>query len=329
MTFTHRCARLGAGLATLALTTAPLLPALANAQATDDKPALKIVVPFAAGTPTDTIARALGQALTRSLSRPVVVDNRPGAAGGIGTEYVAQAPADGQTLLLTVNSTVTINPLLYSKLKYDPMKDLAPVALVASGGYLLVANPGTGLRDVAGLVKAAQQRPGVINYASYGPGSMSHMCAEVFQAMAGVKLYHVPYKAGSLNDILGGQVELGFEPVGPTIAHVQNGRLAGLASTTEGRLDALPGVPAMAESLRGYDCTAWVGVLAPVRTPAAVRKGLADALLAIARTPEFARQMKDIGLAAQPADADSFAQVVRRDHERWAQVVRPLRIKLD
>jgi tripartite-type tricarboxylate transporter receptor subunit TctC len=311
-------------LVALALTAAP-----AVAQSPVDRGTLKIIVPFAAGTPTDSIARNLAQALAKSMDKPVVVDNRPGAAGGIGTEAVALAPPDGQTLLLTVNSTVTINPLLYTKLKYDSMKDLAPVAMVASGGYLLVANRATGLRTVADLLKAAKQKPGAINYASYGPGSMSHMCAEVFQAMTGVRLFHVPYKAGSLNDILGGQVELGFEPIGPTIGHVQGGRLAALAATTPARIEALPDVPALSESLRGYDCTAWVGVLAPARTPPATRKAIADHLLATARSAEFARLMKDIGLAAHPMEADAFSRHMQRDHERWAQVVKPLGIKLD
>ena len=302
----------------------------AKVDATADRPPIRLIVPFAAGTPTDMIARTLGQDLAASLKRAVVVDNRPGAAGGIGTEAVVNAAPDGQTLLLTVNSTVTINPLLYGKLRYDPMKDLAPVAMVALGGYVLVASPQSGHKDVAGLVRAAKARPSAINYASYGTGSMSHMCGEVFQAMHGVKLFHVPYKAGSLNDILGGQVELGFEPIGPTIPHVQSGKLAALAVTTPERVDAMPGVPPMAESTAGYQCTAWVGVLAPARTPAELRSALADAVLRIASTPKFANQMKDIGgLAAMPANAEQFAQIVRQDHDKWAKVVKPLNIQLD
>lgn len=326
----HGALTVTAVIAALTCAVAPSHAQPAKADAAADRPPIRLIVPFAAGTPTDMIARTLGQGLAASLKRTVLVDNRPGAAGGIGTEAVVNAAPDGQTLLLTVNSTVTINPLLYGKLRYDPIKDLAPVAMVALGGYVLVASPQSGHKDVAGLVRAAKARPGSINYASYGTGSMSHMCGEVFQAMHGVKLFHVPYKAGSLNDILGGQVELGFEPIGPTIPHVQGGKLTALAVTTGARIEAMPGVPAMAEALPGYECTAWVGVLAPARTPPDVRSALAGAVLGIATTPKFASQMKDIGgLAAMPASAEQFTQIVRQDHDKWARVVKPLNIQLD
>jgi tripartite-type tricarboxylate transporter receptor subunit TctC len=301
----------------------------AISQVLSDKPNIRLIVPFAAGTPTDVIARTLAIGLAKSLDRNVVVDNRPGAAGSIGTEAVVTAPADGQTLLLTVNSTVTINPLLYTKLRYDPMRDLAPIALVATGGYMLVANPQSGFQSVQDLIRVAKAKPASINYASYGTGSMSHMCAEVFQAMADVKLFHVPYRAGSLTDILGGQIPIGFEPVGPTIPHVQSKKLNGLAATASRRVEALPSIPSMNEVLRDYDCTAWVGILVPVRTPPELRSLLSEKILKIATTPEFSKQMRDIGLVAQSANEQQFSQLVRLDHEKWGKIVAPLNIKLD
>ncbi len=314
--------------AALALTVAGMAQAQAPAMPTATP--LRIIVPFAAGTPTDAIARTIGEGLARSMSRTVVVDNRPGAAGTIGTDAVVTAAPDGQTLLLTVNSPVTINPLLYTKLRHNPLKELAPVAMVASGGYLLVANPATGLRTVGDLIGAARVRPGKINYASYGPGSMSHMCAEIFQSMTQTRLYHVPYKSGSLTDILGGQVDIGFEPIGPAIGHVQSGKLEALGVTASRRIAVLPQVPAIAEALPGFDCIAWVGVLAPAATPAATRTALAEKILAIASTPEFARLMRDVGgLAAQPAGEAQFAQAIQEDHEKWARITRPLAIRLD
>jgi len=307
----------------------PMIACQAAAQAAADKPVMKLVVPFAAGTPTDVTARMVAQGMAKSLGRTVIVDNRPGAAGSIATEAVAKAPADGNTVLLTVNSTVTINPILYTRLRYDPMKDLAPVALVGKGGYLLVTSPKSGLGSVGELVKAARERPGKVNYASYGVGSMSHMCAEMFQAVAGVRLFHVPYKAGSMNDILGGQVDAGFEPMASAIPHVAQKKLNGLATTSAGRVEALPGVPALGEAFPGYECTGWVGVLVPAKTPGDVRGAIESAVLKVAATAEFSRQMKEMGSEAVPGSASDFGRLVREDHEKWQRVLAPLHLQLD
>lgn len=293
------------------------------------QPPLKLIVPFPAGTPVDVMARTLAQTLATELARPVIVDNRPGAAGNIGTEAVINAPADGATLLFTVGNPITINPLLYTKLKANPMKELKPIAKLATGGVTLVSRRDLGLHTAKDLELKAKAEPGKLTYTSLGLGSLSHMCAEIFQAMTQAKLLHVPYKAGGLVDMIGGQVDIGFEPTAPALPHIQNGTIVALAVTTRGRIDILKDVPPMADTYAGYECTSWGGVLAPGNLPDAQQAALSAAVIKAAKTPAYSRLLLSMGFELDVQDWKGLGQTIREDHAKWERVLKPLNIRLD
>jgi tripartite-type tricarboxylate transporter receptor subunit TctC len=307
------------------------LGAAAQSLPSPDGPPIRFEVPFGVGANADVVARTVAQKLSAIIQRPVIVENKAGAGGNIASEYVANALPDGKTLLFTVNNVITVNPHLYKKLQKNPMTDLTPVAMVyASGGYLLVASVKSGYKSVAEVIAAAKEKPGALNFASYGIGTMPHMCGELLQSAAGIKLSHVPYKTGSLIDVIGGQIELAFEPTGPALEHIRAGKLTALAITGPARISVLPNVPTMAETLPGYSCGGWVGILAPARTPPDIVNGLSAEILKVAREPEFSKQRESEGGRLPTAGTpQEFGKIMKEDYDLWGKIIGNLNVDLD
>ncbi|MGE0875346.1 MAG: tripartite tricarboxylate transporter substrate binding protein [Burkholderiales bacterium] len=301
-----------------------------NAQ-TDQYPEkpIRIVSPFPPGGANDIIARMLATRLSANFGRPVVVENKPGAAGGIGSALVAKAEADGYSLVMGTLATHGINPSIYKSLQYDVLKDFAPVAMVASIPIVLTGNPAVQARDVKSLLQVARQSPGKLNFASSGVGSVNHLAGELFKSMARVEIVHVPYKgsAPALVDLLGGQVRLMFDLLPSSLAHIQSGKLKAFAVTTATRSTLLPNVPTMVEAgLKGYDVSSWFGVFAPSGTPKGIVEKLNAEIVRVLRTKSMRDQMLTQGAEPTPTSTKDFGAVVRRDLGTWAKVVKDLGI---
>jgi tripartite-type tricarboxylate transporter receptor subunit TctC len=300
-----------------------LAPGLAHAQDYPARP-VKLVVPFAPAGGNDVFARLLAQRLSEVWKQQVIVENRPGAGGNIGTEFVAKAPADGYTLLLGHTGTLAINPSLYTKLAVDPQRDFAPISLIASTPLVLVVHPQVPAKSVAELLAMAKEKPGKLNFASSGSGTGSHLAGELFQTMAGVQITHVPYKGTSpaVTDLLGGQVQMMFSVIPTALPYVQGGRLKALAVTGANRLTMLPGVPTVAASgLPGFESTLSYGVLAPKGTPMAVINEVHGQTARLLATAAFRERLANEGaepLAGTPAQ---FAALIRLETEKWHKVV--------
>ncbi|CAN0166188.1 unnamed protein product, partial [Phaeothamnion confervicola] len=306
------------------------LAAGALAQAYPAK-AVRIVVPFAAGGGTDSLARLLGMKLQESLGQTFVIDNRPGAGGTIGTEIAARAPPDGYTLL-AVNAGHVINPHLYKTLTYDTVKSFAPVALWGTASYVLVVHPSVPATSVKELIALAKRRSDM-TFASSGNASTTHLAAELFNNMAGTKMTHVPYKGGGPANtaLISGEVTCYFGSIGGSLPHIHSGRLRTLAVTGIKRSSALPLVPTIAESaLPGYDVTGWFGMLAPAGTPhdavAALNKEVNRAL----QQPEFRKRLLDAeGADPAPLSTAEFAQFITAELRKYAEIVRISGARLD
>jgi tripartite-type tricarboxylate transporter receptor subunit TctC len=293
--------------------------------------AVKVVVPFAAGGPADIYARFVAQRLSDALGQSFTVDNRPGGGSVIGTDMAAKAPADGYTLLMMSN-THTVNESLIPNKPFALMKDFVPVAPVNYSDLVLVAHPKTGFNTLKDLIAAAKAKPRGLNYASSGPGTPYHMAGELFKAMAGVDITHVPYKgsSGARTDVLGGQVEMMFDAVPTMQPHIASGKLKALATSGRVRSGVLPEVPTVAEAgVPGYEATIWLGVMAPAGTPRAVLARLnAEIGRMVGRADvkaEWARQ----GAAPLAMSLDEFGAYLRGDIEKWARIVKISGAKAD
>jgi tripartite-type tricarboxylate transporter receptor subunit TctC len=292
---------------------------------------LKLIVPFTPGTGIDIVARTVGPRLSQRLGRPVVVENRVGASGNIGTEAVARAPADGNTLLVSVN-TLVMNRSLYRHLPFDALKDLVPVALTSWGQLILVTPPSTGIRSAPELVAAAKARPGRLNYASPGIGTPHHMSMELFKQTAGVFLTHIPYRgtAQAVTDLLGGQVEAMFLPIHVALPHVRAGKLVALGIGSDKRHPLLPELPTLAEAKAGnVNVDMWYGIFAPPGTPADQVAKLNQELRDILAAPEVRTAFQAQGMDPAWSSAEEFRRLVSRDADRWAGVVRTANIKAE
>ena len=287
--------------------------------------AIKIIVPFAAGGGNDVFARQIAQRLAELRGQPVVVENKPGAGGNLGTEFVVRAAPDGATLLLGHSGTLAINPALYPKLAFDTQRDLAPVASFASAPLVLVVHPTLAARSVAELVALAKASPGRLNYASSGNGTGAHLTGELFEFQSGAKIVHVPYRgtAPALSDLIGGQVQMMFSVTPPVLQHIASGRLRALAVTGTRRLPSLPQVPTVAESgLPGFESSLSYGLLAPRATPAALVRELSAQVLKAAGDASFRERLAAEGavpLAGGPAE---FAALIKAESTKWAEVVK-------
>ena len=317
----------GALLAFSALAAAPM----AGAQAYPAKP-IRIVVPFPPGGATDILARAVAQKLTDAWGQAVVVDNRPGAGGNIGSEIVAKAAPDGYTLEMGTVGTHAINASLYAKMPYDHVKDFAPVILVAGVPNVLVVNPTLPVNSVQELIAYAKANPGKLNFASSGNGTSIHLAGELFKVMAGVQMTHIPYKgsAPALQDLIGGQVQLMFDNLPPSLPHIKAGKLRALAVTSATRSSALPDTPTIAESgLPGFEASSWFGVLAPAGTPPAIIARLNAEIGAWLASAEAKEKMLALGANIGGGSPEDFARHIAAETAKWQKVVKASGAKVD
>jgi tripartite-type tricarboxylate transporter receptor subunit TctC len=311
-------------VAALLLLGLPGAVAAADAPPYPSKP-LRFVVPFPAGGPLDIAARLIGQELAQAWGQPVVIDNRPGAGGNIGAEFVARAPADGYTVVMGAVSTHAINVSLYRKLPYDPLADFAPVTLVANMPNVLVVHRSLPARDVRELVALARARPAQLHFASGSTGSACHLAGALFNTLAGVRMTHVPYKgaAPAVTDLIGGHVELMFDNLASALPNVQAGRVRALGVTTRTRAAALPALPTLHEAgLPGFDIGTWFGVLAPAATPPAVVATLNAAILRALDAPAVGERFRALGAPPAGGTPAQFAALIRTDIAKYEKIVR-------
>lgn len=319
---------LAATCLTLATT---LATTLALAGPYPDKP-IRLVVPFPPGGTTDLLGRVLATRLSETLGQQVVVDNRPGAGGTIGSDVVAKAPADGYTLLFGTVGTQSINATLYKKLPFDAQKDFSPVALFAGVPNILVVNPNVPARNVRELVSYAKANPGKLNMGSAGNGTTNHLSGELFKSMAGIEIVHVPYKGSgpAMADLLANQVQLMFDNLPGSLPHVKAGRLRALAVTSATRSPALPDVPTMAEAgISGYEADVWFGVVAPRGLPPAVASRLSQEITRIAQDKAMRDKLVHAGASPLTSTPEQFSVLIRRDTDKWAKLVRESGASID
>ncbi|CAN7466871.1 tripartite tricarboxylate transporter substrate binding protein [Variovorax paradoxus] len=308
----------------LGLVAAAGLPAHAQSEARS----IRIVVPFAAGGGNDVFARQMAKGLGELRKQGVIVDNKPGAGGNLGTEQVVRSAPDGSTLLLGHTGTVSINPALYKGLKFDARKDLLPVAMFASSALVLVVPAASKIRTVAELVAEAKARPGLLDYASSGSGTGGHLTGELFAERTGTRINHIPYKGTNpgLTDLAGGQVQMMFSVVPPALALVKGGRLRAIAVTGAKRLPSLPEVPTVAESglreLAGFESTLTYGVLAPRGTPDAFVKELSAQMLQVAGSAEFQSRLGVEGAVPLLGGPAEYAALIAKESALWAGIVK-------
>jgi tripartite-type tricarboxylate transporter receptor subunit TctC len=301
----------------------------AHSQAYPSRP-VRWIVPFPAGGPSDILARLIGQSLTERLGQPFVIENRAGASGNIGTQAVVAAPPDGHTLLF-VAAPNAINVTLYPNLGFNFVRDIAPVAMIARGALIMLVTPSFRAESVAQFITYAKANPGKINMASAGSGTPPHVAGELFKAMTGIDMVHVPYRgvAPAITDLLGGQVHVLFDPVPSSIAYVRSGQLRALAVTTAERSQLLPDTPALNEFVPGYEASTWFGAGAPRETPGDIVDKLNSAINAILGEPAMKARLADLGasvFATSPAD---FGKFVAAEADKWGKVVTLAGIKPD
>jgi tripartite-type tricarboxylate transporter receptor subunit TctC len=291
-----------------------------------------MVIPFPPGGTTDILGRIASQKLSEALGQQVVPDNRSGASGNIGTEQVAKAPPDGYTLLTAPGSTLTIHPSLYAKLGFDPLRDFAPVTILAGVPNLLVVHPSLPVRNVKELIALAKSKPDQLNYASTGAGQSTHLSMELFKNMAGVKIVHVPYKgsAPAVTDLLGGHVPMMFDNMPSALPHVKAGKLRALGVSTSKRSATAPDVPTVAESgLPGFDVTVWFAVLAPAATPRDIVTRLNRVLVKALQGADVREKLASQGAEPIGNTPEQFTAQMKADLAKWAKVVKAANIKLD
>lgn len=301
----------------------PLLLGASHVQAAWPERPVTLVVPYTPGGVTDALARNVAKVLSEKIKQPVVVENRPGGGANIGAAHVANADPDGYTLLMGSAATHAINVSLYQKLPYDPIKDFAPISLVAQVPNVLVVHPSVPAHNVKELIAYAKANPGKLNFGSSGAGGTIHLSGELFKSMAGVQMTHVPYKgsAPAVNDLLGGQIQLMFDS--SVVPHVKAGKLRALGVTSAKRSSALPEVPTIAEAgLPGYEATAWFGILAPAGTPEPVIKKLNTEISAVLRDPSIVKWMEAQGFDAAGGSPAEFAAHIQKETTKWARVVK-------
>lgn len=284
---------------------------------------LRLIVPYPPGGLTDAVARQVGTALAERVKQPVVIENIAGGGGNIGADKAAKSPADGYTLYIGNNATVGINTLIYKKLPFDPIKDLAPISLIAESQTVLVVHPSLPVKSLGELIALARAKPGQLNFGSTGTGGLSHLASEMLKSVAKLQMTHVPYKGTgpALNDLLGGQIQLMFNDT--VIPHIKAEKLRALGVTGTRRWRELPEVPTLAElGVAGYETYNWFGILAPVGTPAAVVAQLNRELVAVMKDPAMQAWMQSRGAEAVSNSAAEFAAYIRKDLEKWTRVVK-------
>jgi len=305
----------------------PAVSRFASAQTYPTRP-VRLVLTTTPGGSADVLARLIGQELSERLGQPFVIDNRPGAGGNIGTEAVVRAAPDGYTLLLVAPNNA-VNASFYDKLNFNFIRDIAPVASLTRGPFVMVVNPSFPAKTVPEFIAYAKANPGTINFASGGTGFAAHLAGELFKVMTGVNMVHVPYRgqAPAMTDLLGGQVQVMFDPVVSSIAHIRAGKLRPLAVTTLTRSEALPDVPTVGDFVAGYEVSVWFGIGAPRNTPGEIVDKLNREINARLADPRIKAQLADLGgtaLAGSPAD---FGKLIADETEKWGKVIRAANIK--
>ena len=320
---------MGLGLKAAAGLVLAILAAGAVAQAYPSRP-VHLIVPNATGGLADICARLVAAKLGETLGQSFLVENRPGAGGTLGTAAAVKAAPDGYTLLAVFDSHAT-NPALFASLPYDTLADLAPVSLLARGPLVLVVRPGLGAADVAEFVKLARSKPGAINFATVGPGSPARLLMELFRLEAGIDVTMVDYKGAvtALADLVGGQVDAMFATVPSVSPHLKAGRLRALAITSSRTSAVLPGVPAMSETYPGFVSEAWVGLLAPARTPPDIVARLNAEVATILERPDMKTRFAELGLEAAPGTPEQLDRWIRAEMERWGRVIRERKIAIE
>jgi tripartite-type tricarboxylate transporter receptor subunit TctC len=318
---------LAVALATLALSANGFAQ---GAAAFPDRP-IKLVVPYPPGGSTDPVARLLAGDISQRLGQPVVVDNKAGAAGSIGTEFTVRAPADGYTILLHT-SVISTEPSAKKNLPYDVKRDLAPITLAVTGPYLLVVHPSLPVKNVGDLIAYAKANPGKLNFGSAGQGSSGHLIGEMFKAAAGIDMVHVPFKGGgpSIAALAGNEVQLLFDTISGSKALADSGKLRALAVTSAGRSPVMPSVPTVSESgLRNFSVVYWLGIFAPAKTPQPIVDKLYGAFKASLDSPGVRDKLMATGQVVEGAPPSAFAAVLDTDIKRWKEVIEGAKIELE
>ncbi len=305
-----------------------LLPQIGAAQTAYPSRTVRLMVPSAAGGGTDTVARVIAQKLSESLGQQFVVDNRPGAGQMIGTESVAKSPPDGYTLLMSA-STLALNPIMYKKVPYDAVRDFAPVTQVASLPAVLLVHPSLPVKTVPELIALAKRRPGQIDFASAGIGTLPQISVELLKSMAGIDLVHIPYKgsAPGMIALLSGQVSVMVPNLFTSLPHIRAGKLRALGVTTAKRVNALPELPAIAETVPGYEFSQWYGVLAPAGTPREIVTRLQVEIARTLRLPELSTRLAHDGAEPVGSTPEDFAALIRSETVKWARVAKTAGIR--
>ncbi len=326
LTFNKRTAL--AAIALLAISCA--IPA--SAQSDWPSRPIKLVVPFGAGGGTDVLGRLLAQKLTESLGQPVMVDNRAGAGGSVGTAEVSRAPADGYTIMLGTNSTHAINPGIYAKLPYNAIKDFSPVSLIATNRFVMVVPASLPVKNLGELISLAKANPGKYDYASSGNGTTSHLAASLFVSMSGAQLTHIPYKSNgpALNDLLAGRVAVMFDNITALQSHIESGALRAIATTGLTRSPVLKDVPTLDEAgVKDYAINGWFGVFAPTGTPVEAVNRLNRELVRIVALPEIRERLNAIGADAQTSTPAQFRQLIATELPKWAGIIQTAGARID
>jgi tripartite-type tricarboxylate transporter receptor subunit TctC len=305
----------------------PVLSRTARAQAYPSRP-VHIIVPFAAAGPNDIVARVVAQWMSEHLGQPFVIENRPGAGTNVGTEIVVHAPPDGYTALV-VSSSHAINATLYDKLNFSFIRDIAPVASIMRVPNVMVVNPAFPARSVREFIDYGKANPGKLNFASSGIGASNHMSGELFKAMTGLDMTHVPYRSSgpALTDLISGQVQVMFDAMSSSVEHIRGGRLRPLGITTATKADALPGVPVIADVVPGYEVSNWFGFGMPRSTPADVIMTFNKAVNAAVADPKLKVRLADLGGILMPGSPADFGKLIAEETEKWGKVIRSANIK--
>jgi tripartite-type tricarboxylate transporter receptor subunit TctC len=311
-------------LAALALA---MLPVIATAQSYPTKP-IRLVVPFPPAGATDILSRELARMLSERLKQQVIVDNKPGAGGTLGSDIVAKSAPDGYTIQMATSSTHSIGPSLNPKIPYNAQADFTPVAHVANATNVLVVSPSVKANTVAELITDIKAKPGQYNFGSSGNGTIVHLTGELFKSMTGTYIVHIPYRGTALviPDMVSGQIQLLFDNVASALPHIRDGRVKALGVTSLKRSPLLPNVPTVADTVPGFESSTWFGVFGPKNMPAEATQRLNTEIGAILRTPEFQERLRTLGYDAAGGSPADFAKVVASDTAKWAQLIKERRI---
>lgn len=299
------------------------LPLLANAQGYPSQP-IKLIIPFAAGGPSDVLARAFSPKLGENLGQPIIIENKPGAGANLAAEYVANAKGDGYTLFLMMVGTQAINETLYKKLNYNVVKDFAPVSLVASSSLILVANPEVPVKTVSELIAFDKANPGKVSFGSSGAGTPLHLAGELFNTQAGTNILHVPYKgaAPALTDVLGGQIQTAIVGTPAALPYVKSGKLTGLGVTSLKRSPNAPEIPAISETLPKFEVELVYAIVAPASTPKAIVEKLNTQLVNVLNNPEIKSQLNSRGFDVVTSTPSQLSEYIKSEVAKWAPIVK-------